>query len=275
MSKIRAAVLILTKNEEPVIARTLQSVADFDQIVVVDSGSKDRTEDIARGHGAEVVRFEWNGRYPKKKEWALLHAPLRHGWVLYLDADEVVTKELSEEIRHRLETADSLGIAAFDVTIDYHFMGRKLRHGHKVSKRVLVRRDKTQWPQVDDLGAVNMWEVEGHYQPVVEGRVDALKATMAHEDLDSLYDYFGRHNRYSDWEAHLLARPGAAEEVLRHRSVRAQRYARIPFRPFAFFVYAYLLRGGCFDGSAGFHYAVAQSFYLWQVGVKAKEFRRG
>jgi glycosyltransferase involved in cell wall biosynthesis len=267
--RIPVSVIIMTKNEERVLPHTLGSVADFDQVFVVDSHSDDNTCVIAKNGHAEVVQFTWNGQYPKKKEWSLLNLPFRNDWVLYLDADELVTPRLAEEI-HLLLSAGTPHVA-FDVELDYYFLGTLLRHGHKVTKRVLLRRDRISWPHVDDLGVVNMWEVEGHYQPLVEGSVGSLTGTLAHNDPDPLYDYFARHNRYSDWEAHLLDRQERAGSVQGARSKRGRRYANLPFKPTAFFLYSYFARFGFLDGKAGFHYAVAHAFYFWQISVKRTE----
>lgn len=266
---IPVSVIIMTKNEERVLRPTLRSVASFDQVFVVDSHSHDDTCEIAKNLNAEIVQFTWDGQYPKKKEWSLLNLPFRNDWVLYLDADELVTPGLAAELRRLLATETSH--SAFDVELDYYFLGRRLRHGHKVSKRALLRRDKATWPHVDDLGVGNMWEVEGHYQPLIDGTVGQLAGRLEHNDRDPLYDYFARHNRYSDWEAYLQEHPDLADSVKGARSERGRRYATIPFKPAAFFLYSYIARRGFLDGKAGFHYAVAHSFYFWQIGIKKRE----
>lgn len=267
---IPVSVIIMTKNEERVLPHTLASVAEFDQVFVVDSHSDDATHRIADEAGAEVVLFTWDGRYPKKKEWCLLNLPFKNDWVLYLDADELVTPELAAELLALFERGEPQH-AAYDVELDYWFLGRKLRHGHKVTKRVLARQDRMTWPHVNDLDVATMWEVEGHYQPVIDGTIGRLRGTLEHNDRDPLFDYFARHNRYSDWEAHLLTHRGVASSVQDARSRRGRRYARVPFKPMAFFVYAYVARLGFLDGRAGFHYATAHAFYFWQILLKHHE----
>jgi glycosyltransferase involved in cell wall biosynthesis len=268
-ARIPVSVIVMTREEERVIRHTLESVRDFDQVFVVDSQSTDATCAIAGEFDVEVVQFTWDGGYPKKKEWCLLNLPFKHDWVLYLDADELVTPALATELRELLSpTGPGPQHAAYDVELDYYFLGRMLRHGHKVTKRVLARRDRITWPRMDDLGVANMWEVEGHYQPIVNGTIGRLAGRLEHNDRDPLFDYFARHNRYSDWEAHLLDRQAVADQVRGARSARGSRYARLPFKPAVFFLYSYVLRRGFMDGRAGFHYAVAHAFYFWQIGVK-------
>jgi len=83
---IPITVLILTKNEEKAIRECIESVKAFSQIIVVDSGSTDKTCLIAEGLGVEIEKFDWNGRYPKKKQSAMSLKSIKHDWVLFLDA---------------------------------------------------------------------------------------------------------------------------------------------------------------------------------------------
>ena len=274
---IPVSVIVMTKDEERDLPECLASLHRFGEVFVVDSGSSDRTSEIARDNGVFLINFEWNQRYPKKKQWCLENLPFSHTWVLYVDADERMTPELAAEIEGHIrgrvqdQEANYLG---FYVGLDYVFLGRVLRHGQRIYKLVLHDRTRSHFPDYDDLDADNMWEVEGHYQPVVEGRVGTLRARLIHDDHDSLYEYFARHNRYSDWEAVLSkkdAHVGRAQAQAGTRTHAANIFAKLPFKPLIFFLYSYVLRGGFFDGTAGFHYAIAKSFYYWQIGLKKKE----
>src|SRR4051794_17331095 len=94
------SVVILARNEELAIQECIDSVRNLDaDIVVIDSASRDDTVTLAQQAGARVVQFAWNGRYPKKKEWALRNSGLSTDWVLLLDADERATPALLEELR--------------------------------------------------------------------------------------------------------------------------------------------------------------------------------
>jgi glycosyltransferase involved in cell wall biosynthesis len=266
---IPVTVVVMTKNEEPNIAKCLDSVAAFEQVIVVDSYSTDRTTDIARAAGAEVVSFRWNGRYPKKKQWCLENLEFRHEWVLYLDADEEVSDDLRAEI-------DRLAGSGFDkagyfVGYDYVFLGRRLRHGLRVYKLVLFNRNRARFAERDDLDVEHMWEVEGHYQPLVDGGVGTLRGRMIHRDADDLYHYFERHNRYSDWEAAVRDRSGEPETHIWSRVWMKRLSRRIPMRPLGAFLFSFVVAGGFLDGRAGFHFALSRSFYYWQIGLKAQE----
>lgn len=265
-AKIEATVLILAKNEERHIGRAVESVVPyFKEVIVVDSGSVDRTPGIAANAGADVVNYMWDGRYPKKKEWSLDQASF--DWVLYLDADEFILPPLIEEISLEIAKSD---VSAIEVPLSYFFLGQELFHGHQVRKRIGMRRSAAYWPRPDDLHVKNMWEVEGHYQPqITKGRVVTLEKKLSHSDEDGLYDYFARHNRYSDWEAIMLSQKDFVST--NSRSFKGRLAARLPAKPVVFFVYSYLIRRGFLDGRRGLHYAVALSFYYWQIGVKRLE----
>ena len=273
MQKIPASVLIQTKNEEASIERCLAALSDFDEVIVVDSNSADRTAELAAAGGATVINFTWNGAYPQKKQWQLEHAPTRHPWILFLDADEFPSRELIEEIA--VIVSDPLERrVAFDIPISYHFAGKVLKHGHRVVKRSLLKRGFNRY---EDTGLVNlpvMTELEVHYQPEATGEVGRTAGLLAHHDLDPVRTWFDRHNKYSDWEAYIHADPAMRRSVRSSKSLQGQRFDVVPFKPVAFWVYSYIVRGGFLDGRAGLDYAVALATYYWQIGLKTRELQQ-
>ena len=276
MDKIPVSVVVMTRNEARNITKCLRALAAFDEIFVVDSNSADATRELAAAQGAQVVPFDWNGRYPKKKQWCLENLPLRHDVVLYVDADEEMTPTLAREIRASLPRF-ARGHAGAFIGFDYVFCGRMLRHGHRVYKLALLHRRRARFLDYDDLDVANMWEVEGHYQPQVDGPAFALEARMIHDDHDRLYHYFDKHNRYSDWEADLRLRGKAndpREANLRGRAPLKRLFGRLPCKGLAIFLHGYVLRLGLLDGKAGFDYAVARAMYYWQIGIKREELLR-
>ena len=272
--KCPVSVIIMTKNEELNITKCLPSVECFDEVFVVDSGSTDRTCDISEDMGAKVVQFEWNGKYPKKKQWCLENLPFSHDWVLYVDADEQVYPELAEEINDLMKEGPDYG--GYFVGYDYVFMGRVLKYGHKIYKMVLFDRNKGRFLDYDDLDATNMWEVEGHYHPKIDGSISVLKNKMLHNDHENLYRYFEKLNRYTEWEAVLRTRG-----MLRHNdqaSLPLRRFLqyigdRLPFKGLSKFVYCYILRLGFLDGGPGFSYAVTLGIYYSMISLKSREIK--
>lgn len=271
----QVSAIVMTKNEVNNIAKCLASLGSIGEIFVVDSSSTDGTQQLAADCGAKVVPFEWNGQYPKKKQWALENLPFANDWVLYVDADEECTPELLAEIGEVI-SSDSHH-AGYFVGYDYVFMGKVLKYGQKVFKLVLFNRHQGRFNPVDDLDATNMWEVEGHYQPEIDGTVGTLHHTMIHADHDSLYHYFERHNRYSDWEALVREQQSMTdtnESTTGMRRVMKRAFDAMPLKAPAAFVYSYGVGRGFLDGKAGFHYALAKAFYYWQIDLKRIEARR-
>lgn len=262
----------MTKNEEKNIVKCLRSVSSFDQIFVVDSSSTDRTRELATSLGAEVFDFKWNGKYPKKKQWCLENLPFRNDWVFYVDADEEVYPETAREIHDVLlkKTAHTGYFAAYD----YVFSGKVLKHGHQVFKLVLFNRHKGRFIDYDDLAASNMWEVEGHYQPRIDGSTGILKNKLLHNDHDSLFHYFARHNRYSDWEAVVRSNDAIVkteEAQQRLRKIMKVVFNALPFQGFIAFVHSFIFKFGFLDGRAGLDFALSRAFYYWQVSIKKRE----
>ena len=100
------SVLVPVKNEAANLRGCLASVSFAQEIVVVDSGSTDGTQAIAEAAGARVVQFAWNGRLPRKKNWALENIPWKHEWVLIIDADERITPNLERQICEAIHRTD-------------------------------------------------------------------------------------------------------------------------------------------------------------------------
>lgn len=273
MKTLPVVVVIPTKNEAENIRDAVRSVVGrFAAVVVVDSDSTDDTRALAEKEGAEVVPYVWDGRYPKKKQWCLENVRTDVDWVLFLDGDETAGAPLLAEL-DRLFSAQPVLPAAFDIPLGYWFAGRRLRHGHTIVKRALLDRTRCRFPEPDDLAAPGMGEQEGHYQPLAES-VATLRAPIEHRDLDPVRTWFERHNRYSDWEAWLEHRPLAREQIRRAKTRQGQLFHRAPFKPLVSFAYAYVCKRGFLDGRAGLDYALAMSFYRWQIGLKARELRQ-
>ena len=97
MSKIPVTVVVPVKNEEPNMVRCLDRLTGFDQVMVIDSKSTDKTAQIALEYGAEVHQFDWNGQFPKKRNWVLRNLNIKNEWVLFLDADEYILPSIKKK----------------------------------------------------------------------------------------------------------------------------------------------------------------------------------
>lgn len=270
---IPVSIIIMTRDEEANLEKCLQCLQRFSEVFVVDSHSQDRTREIAAAAGATVVPFDWDGRYPKKKQWCLDNLPFTNDWVLYVDADEEVTTALADEIA---EVVAAPRHAGYFIGFDYVFMSRVLRHGRVVYKLVLLATHSARFPEFDDLDSENAGEVELHFQPEVSGSTATLAHRMVHNDFDTLFHFFDRHNRYSDWEAVVQSRPARRKGEVSARGLRLLKrlFDRLPGQPVLMFIYAYVVKQGYRDGRAGFDYALALAFYVWQIGLKRAEYRQ-
>ena len=228
------SVIVIAKNEEASIARTLRSVAFADEIVVVDSASTDRTADIAREHGAKVtVTTDWPGFGPQKNRALDLATG---AWVLSLDADEWLTDESAVEIRNAI-ASDKQGFAAYRLPRRSSFCGRFLRHSGWWPDYVvrLFRRDGGRFSD-DAL----------HERLIVDGALGTLAEPILHETFVDLEDLVDKMNRYSTASAGQLQREGKTAGLV-------EAIARALW---AFFR-TYVLRAGFLDGREGFMLAFA------------------
>jgi glycosyltransferase involved in cell wall biosynthesis len=228
------SVIVIAKDEEASIARTLRSVAFADEIVVVDSGSADRTADIAREHGAKVtVTPDWPGFGPQKNRALALATG---DWVLSLDADEWLTEQSSAEIRHAIANGKP-EIAAYRLPRRSSFCGRFLSHSGWWPDYVvrLFRRERGRFS--DDIV---------HEHLVVEGPLATLTEPILHETFVDLEDLVDKMNHYSTASAVQLQREGRTAGL-------GEAIARALW---AFFR-TYVLRAGFLDGREGFMLAFA------------------
>lgn len=269
-NNIPVSVIVVTSNEEARIAVCLSALRDFSDVWVVDSVSADRTCEIAQQMGARIVDFAWDGAYPKKRQWCLETLELAHNWVLFVDADEIVTAELVEEIR-------GLDFAAggYFVQGRYVWNGTMLRYGLCNNKLVLINRRKIEFPVVDDLDLPGMGEIEGHYQPVLkagfEGEtIGQLRAFMVHDAGEDLQHWRVRHLRYAAWEAGMNARDAWPCDPVLWRQCAKQIFRAMPFRGFIAFVHCYVWKMGVLDGRAGFDFAASRATYYAMIASASK-----
>jgi glycosyltransferase involved in cell wall biosynthesis len=273
-SMIPVSVVIPTLNEVANIAPCLEALREFDQVLVVDSLSKDGTAEEAERLGATVVEFRWNGQYPKKKEWGMVHPLVRNDWVLALDADEILSPELVREIARLFEKGQQPRHAGYFIDGRYVFLGTPLRYGHHNSKLMLSDRRRTVYPHPADIGVQGGWEVEGHYQPAIKGTVGRLRAALTHWDRKPLSALLRRYDLYTDWEARLAVQGvmvQLAETDTAYRRLLKTIFRRIPARGLVAFLHSYVLKLGFLDGTAGFHFAMSRFFYYWQSALKRQE----
>jgi glycosyltransferase involved in cell wall biosynthesis len=225
------SVAIVAMDEEANIGRTLSSVRWADEIVLVDSGSKDRTCEIAREHGARVVTEPWRG-YVAQKQYAIELCTM--DWVLLLDADEEVSPGLAEEIRAAIARPDAA--SGYKLPRKNLFLGRWIRHGgfYPDPKLRLFRREEGFVTGHDPHDRCEL-------KPEVRQTTIQLKNALIHYTYPTLTLYLAHMNRYSSLGAQLAIAKG-------HRSFSI---TNIVVRPLMTFIYNYFFRLGFLDGREG------------------------
>lgn len=270
MNKIPVTVIVSVKNEELNLPSCLEKLIRFAQIVVVDSGSTDATMDIATAMGTEVVQFKWDGKFPKKRNWALQNANLLYEWILFLDADEFVTDEFVNEVAIKIQDPHYNG---YNIQFENYFMGKKLRYGYGFHKSALFKKSKGAYEKIDE----DLWshlDMEVHEHPIIEGKVGVIKAKVVHKDFKNLDHYIAKHNAYSTWEAqrYLQLQQSKNNDLSLNQKIKYG-LLNTGLLPAVYFMGAYFLKLGFLDGKEGFYLARFKSHYFFQIQTKVESLK--
>ena len=279
---LTVSVIVPVRNEARNLPRCLESLAGFGEVYVIDSQSTDDTVSIAQSRGAKVVQFHYEGGWPKKRQWAMDTLPLAYDWILLLDADEVLTPELVEEIRRVLQNS---GVNGYSIRLQMHFLGRVLRHcDASFWKLSLFRKGRGRFECRLKGQDASMADIEIHEHVVVDGPTAELRNALVHHNVDSLSRYILKHNEYSNCEARVLLRSeGDSEEVSadlfgtqaqRRRWLKRNLY-RLPGSPVLLFLYRYFVRLGFLDGVPGLIYCTFQAVQMFHSKAKIYELQIG
>jgi glycosyltransferase involved in cell wall biosynthesis len=270
------AVVILTYNEEVNLPHALSSVCGWaNEVFLLDSYSSDATVNIGQRYGCTVKwnRFE---NYAEQRNFALQHLPIRSEWVFFLDADERVPEELRSEITSVIRSLPEEN--GFYIKRRLIWMGRWIRRGYYPTWILrLFRRGK---------GRCEDRPVNEHM--IVEGKVGYLRNDFSHEDRRGITDWISKHNSYATREAQqLLKSPPTVgyrdidaklfgTQDQRKRWIRNRLWQRMPplVRPFLYFLYRYILKGGFLDGREAFIYHFLQGLWFpFLIDVKYLELK--
>jgi len=278
-ARVPVSVILPIKNEAGNLPRCLDSIPWADEIFVVDSQSTDGSIEIARRYGAQIAQFQFNGTWPKKKNWALENLRFRNEWVFILDADEVLPPEAEEEFGTAIGEAGE--IAGYWINRRFMFMGKWLRHSYypnwnlRLFRHSLGRYEKL--TEADTQSGDN----EVHEHVIVRGPTGRLRCEMDHYAFPTVEVFVEKHNRYSNWEARVSAErklSGSAArigsgEVGRRRKLKLLSQ-RLPFRPLLRFLYIYVWQKGFLDGREGYYFARLHGFYEFLSVAKTVELLR-
>jgi glycosyltransferase involved in cell wall biosynthesis len=266
------SVVVVTKDEAANIERCLASVRWSDDVLVVDSGSTDATPELATKAGARVIHRTWD-HFAGQRNYALDHGALRHRWVLHLDADEVVTPELRDEMLAIARAGSAL--QGYRVPSRLMMMDRWLKYSgmYPTYQVRFGTRDGLRFQMVG----------HGQREMLAPDQVGTLRGDLIHYNFSKgLADWQSRHARYARDEAQAALLEGgkrrwsellAAPDKVERRRAMKDLSQRLPFRPLARFIYVYFIRRGFLDGWAGLQYARLMARYQSMIDANMAELR--
>ena len=276
---VSVSVVIPTKNEARNIERCLRSITWASEIYLIDSQSTDETCRIAAEYGAKVVQFDYQGGWPKKKNWALANLPFKNEWVLLLDADEALLEGSEQEIAAAVQADDS--IDGYWINRRFMFLGKWLKHAYYPNWNLrLFKHCRGRFEKLVE-GETDSGDVEIHEHVVVDGWTGRLGTELEHYAFPSVESFIDKHNRYSNWEAQLQVeldqKNGGVQlqdkTLSFHRRMKLAT-SRLPMRPFLRFCYIYFLQRGLLDGIEGYYFARLHACYEWMSVIKTYERKR-
>lgn len=250
--KGKLSVTIITLNEEKNLQRVLESVKNLaDEIIVVDSGSRDNTVGIAKKAGAKVYKRRFDN-YSNQKNYASSKATSE--WILSLDADEVIPSKLAEEIKSKIEIQDA-EVVGYLIPRKNIILGKFIKHTRwqpELDRHIwLWRKGKGKW--VGDV----------HEEVKVDGKVGILKNAKVHYQYETIKEFMDMMNRYSEFEAVEKVKNGVKFS-----------FFRFLFDPIYNFLVRYLYRFGFLDGWRGFFLSYLMAVYHIELWVKIWERQR-
>lgn len=270
-------VIILTFNEEIHIERCITNVLPLAKdIYVVDSFSNDKTVDIAKHLGANVIQHAWPGNQAEQFNWALDNIKINTKWILRLDADEYLLPELIEEMEQKIPTLQD-NITGVVLNRRHIFMGQWMKRGiYPVKLLRLFRTGK---------GRSEHRLMDEHIE-LTEGNSIEFDNDFCDDNLNNLSWFCHKHVNYAIREAAELLDAEynlsettdktpdihIASQAQRKRNLK-QKYAQLPlfWRAFAYFLYRYFVKGACLDGKVGFIWTFLQGFW-YRILVDAEIF---
>jgi len=245
----RISAIVITYNEEKNIQRCLESLSWADEIVVVDSFSQDRTKDIASSFTDKIFDLEWQG-FGKQKEIARTKAS--YDWVLSVDADEVVSEKLKEEIKSVINKNDSLD--GYYIPRLSNFLGRWIKHSGWYPDYVLRLFRKHQ-ARFDDSPV--------HEKLILDGKAGFLRNEIRHYTDPDISHYLSKMDKYTTLSSQKLLAEGKSLTLF-----------DLLFRPMAIFFKMYLFKSGFLDGWQGFLLACFSSFHVFVKYAKLWHLRK-
>ena len=236
---------------------------NFTDVHVIDSLSFEPNRLLCIQYEVNYEVFDWNGEYPKKRNWYLEKTCLRE-WVLFLDSDERITEDFYTEIA----TLVTDGLDGFRIKYNNTFLGKKLQHGDIMTKIPLVR-NHIRFEKIEEFGW-SSFDMEIHEHPVIQPKkLGRVKSRLDHLERTNIDRYLTKHNSYSSWEARRLDL-GIKDDDTMWRTKTKYKVLKSPIAGVMYFFYAFVIKRGFLDGNAGLVLAILKGQYFYWIYLKNK-----
>ncbi|MDQ6812785.1 MAG: glycosyltransferase family 2 protein [Bacteroidota bacterium] len=268
-------IAIPVRNEERNLPGCLKAIGkDLAlNIVVIDSNSTDSTKKICDEFGVEFIRFEWDGKFPKKRNWFLRNFKPKTKWILFLDADEYLTENFKNELKVILPKSNKVG---YWLSYSVYFLGKQLNGGYPLKKLALFMVgageyefiDEKQWSELD---------MEVHEHPVLVGEIGVIENKIDHHDFRGISHYLKKHDDYASWEAKRFLKTVRDSKITERWTWKQQLKYKLLDSIFvgpAYFLGSYFFFLGFKDGARGFAFAIFKMSYFTQVYCKIQEYKK-
>ena len=272
---IDATAIIMTKNEEKNIVECLHSIQGFaKRAIVLDCGSTDKTVELAKANGADVIFHEFE-YYAKQFNWGLDNGNIDTEWVIRLDADERFTPELNAELENIILSSDEQ-VNGITIEADYFFLGRKIKYGLRKKRKMMLF--KYAYGRIED-------KRRDAHSIISQGGAVLATNRFLHYDFKDLDTYIRRYNWYAtremmdyiDYTRGDGLNESADAKIQQQRKKKYGVYYKAPMflRCWLWFLYTYILRLGFLDGKEGFLYFFFECYwYRMLVDAKIYEYRK-
>lgn len=239
---MKLSAIVLTKDEEKIIKECINSLKFCDEIIIIDDFSKDGTVQIANKLGVKVIKRHLNNNWSEQKNFGLKYA--KGDWVFFVDSDEIVSNNLSEEIKSSIKQT---AVNGFYLKRKNYYFGEmvettEMNHGKFLR---LARKDR------------GLWKRAVHEYWVVEGKKKLLKNPLTHKPNDSLSEFIQKINKYSTLHA--------VENIKENKMFS---FYKVFFYPSLKFINNFIIKGGFRQGTFGFVLSALMSFHSFLAWSK-------
>lgn len=260
-NSVPLSIVIPILNEEKLLPRVLASARRLGvEVFILDSGSSDRSIEIAKSFDCQVFVGTW-GSFGEKINWGLTNLPIKTPWVMRLDADEYLTDEFVNTIGPVLLSMND-NIDGIIIGRQIKFLGRWLKHGAMYPSEHL---------RITRVGRAHYENRLMDEHVLVIGETCRISADIVEEESKGLVSWSAKHIKYAETECFIYFNELAKEKTWRtlegsacfRRFLKEEIYARMPLfiRPFGFWIYRYVVRLGFLDGIPGFIFHILHAFW--------------